>query len=111
MDKLITTLLNKLGTGWLGYAGGVVLLFGALGLGADFVGTYVGVDAIPGRETTWVEVTLVFGNALAALGIRRKQSNQDATIQAATVAAEEQTEASMELTEAIEDMPQAKGKK
>lgn len=111
MDKLITTLLNKLGAGWMGYVGGVVLLLGALGLGADFVGPYLGVDPIPDRVTTWIEVTGAFGVAFAALGIRRKQSNQDATIQAATVASEESAEASQELTDAIEDMPQPKGKK
>lgn len=105
MDKLLTTLLNKLGSGWMGYIGGAILLFAAVGLLADYVGQMIGMDPYPDKATTWEQVAFLFGNALAALGIRRKQSNQDEVILAAKSAAEEQTAASEELTEALESLP------
>lgn len=108
MDKLLTTLLNKVGSGWMGYIGGAILLFAALGLLADYVGQMIGMDPYPDKATTWEQVAFFFGNAFAMLGIRRKQSNQDVSILAATSAVEDQTAASEELTEALDSLPAKK---
>ena len=73
MGDIISKLLDLFGSGWKGYVGGAILLIGGLGLGADYVGQYVGVDVYANHATTWPEVTTMIGLGLTALGIRHKQ--------------------------------------
>lgn len=71
---------SLLGGGWKAYAGGLLMIIGACGLGADYVAQLLGMDIFPEQATTWPQVTGLFGLGLAALGIRHKQDRTEAVV-------------------------------
>ena len=72
--------LDKIPSGWKGYFGAVCLVAAAIGITGDYFGEMVELDPLPEMESTWEKVTIAWGLAWAAIGIRHKQSRDSADL-------------------------------
>lgn len=106
MDKL----LDLLPSGMKAYIGAILGIIGGIAMCADVIGEPLGFDVVNGTSS-WALGVAAIGAGLGVLGIRHKQSKQDTTILAATVASEESTSATEDLTDAFESMPKTRGAK
>jgi len=70
IDGLAKFALSFLPKGYATKFGGLLMIIGGLGLGADYIGSFVGIDVLPG-STSWVAVTAMLGAGYAILGGRR----------------------------------------
>ena len=70
VNDLAAAVLGFLPKGYATKFGGLLLVAGGIGLLADYVGKFVGVDVLPG-DTTWVAVSGMLGAGYAVLGGRR----------------------------------------
>ena len=82
MQTIITliSLLDKIPSGWKGYFGAACLVAAAIGITGDFFGEMADLDPLPGMQSSWEKVTIAWGLAWAAIGIRHKQSRDSADL-------------------------------